>query len=282
MKLQLSESASRAMALEAGTHTNIGANIASILAVFQAHGHNPFTAKDVKAVLSAMGCPDHVIGPWYPDPKWGMVKTGQWGFYTWSGTGGVVPVRVSAPAPVTRESLDGLVEIVTKPGISWVPSVPEASVIEGFYANDAGLRRLAVSESRCFGIGYAPDQDACQVCPLARFCAPTSLSRLAEIANQLDSETQKSLADAQTQALEMKRASEAPVEAPAPVAEAPAPVTEAPAPPSLPAGWAVLDLPFPGVCGKCDQTIPKGDRAYHIPGLGMHHPGCAENLRTAS
>jgi len=248
-----------------------------VLDLFEETGHFTWTRKDIAAVLAkaAGGV----------EPEWELLSrviadqgepardVGR-GFYRHRSRLGLRDDgRLAPPAPVGEVVTSSSVKVE---GVAWIPVPPSVNPdLEGFYSDDVGLRRLAISESRCFGVSYADSSPACLECPLARFCAPTSFSQLADMATALDQETEKALRDAETRknappGPEERRPSEPLIPDPEPTST----VNEG----DLPKGHTKLDLPFEGVCAACDATIPVDQTAIHVEGKGMYHIACAKQL----
>jgi hypothetical protein len=154
-----------------------------------------------------------------------------------------------------------------------------------------GLRRLAVTQTACFGY-YAERASTCTVCPLARHCAASVLTALAEIGSNLDEQTEKEIDEAIKQVEAAKLAasrhvsmSQSPMTSSnssmgVPPASIPQPSSNF-APPASgsktgwPSGHSEVTLPFDGVCSICGGKINKGDKAIHVAGKGVLHEECA-------
>lgn len=295
MKLQLTPAQSSSFALEAGAYTDLYDASARVVDVFKANDHQPFTRKDVEAVVVDMGCP--IDEPFKArDPDTG--KLGWQLFYPLIEDKGLVKASrtsyafgaftLDAEAPKAAKPLKAEKPKAEKPApqapeeeVSWAPLLPEpvpAAPEEGissapvvveeeppgeidYYAVDLGLRRLAIAQSNCFG-SFKDTSTACGDCPLAPYCGPATMATMADIAADLDKKTEKALAAAATP------------KAPEPPKAAPAPVYEAPAGP-LPEGAKEMETPFDSFCSICRGGIPEGSIGVHLPGSGMVHTHCA-------
>lgn len=191
------------------------------------------------------------------------------GMYVRKGAG-PAPERGPAPPRSPRGS--------RSEGLSWAPSfiAPDAER-ESWYGEDAGLRRLALGQVKCFA-SFSESDRACGSCPLARFCQEASFSKMDELARLMDGQEEARILK-ETEAL---NAPPAPV---TPDGVAPAPV--APASPSGNVQEVLADLqsrgmtassppmPFKGVCSGCFGTVEAGSTVIHVKGRGMYHPVCA-------
>lgn len=274
MRLQLSPSDSSVFATRVGAPLfDIAADTRRVLAAFWDAGHQPYTRRDVASVLLAMGYMGMgntsekevpTDGPRSQEFRAEFRNhggpSGKRGYWALSHRPLVddaptaTPATPEAPAPST---------VTVKAGLSWTPDVVEPSGEEGYYAEDVGLRRIAISGSRCFGF-YSKGSGSCGACPLARYCAEATMGRLADIAARLDRETEQALAEAE--AAEERRAAlaDAAAEAHAPTpddVEAPAPETTV--------------LEFDVLCDGCGYTIAKGEAAVINEADEIFHPGCA-------
>lgn len=298
MKLQISETKAAAVASKLGEkRPRLVEDIVRILSALAEIGLDPFTRRDVTAVLTAMGwdcAPEHAWKDIGSAIESRCDKTGERGYYT---QGAKAHAFISLPEPEASPSADGATEtpsvsVVKRAGLAWVPElILTPPDVEGFYSNDVGLRRMAVADSSCYGIAYSAKASACQACPLARFCSKASMAAMTDIAALLDAETEATIV-----AAHKKAAAPATV---IPDTVIPEPVPAPIAPPftvedhnqnvegdiksALNArfgatGWSEIALPFEGVCGHCDKTLPKDFMATHIPGKGVLHPVCALKL----
>ncbi len=286
MRLQLtpSESAAHAAAAGGASTGSLGRDTKLVLAAFWDAGHKTYTRRDVSAVLCLMGYTGVGMTP-------GMIPTDGPGYYEMDAEfrnhGGSSGKRgywmlthrpyVDTPATPAVEpnsvpvpSMPKVVDVQVVAGLSWAPEAVEASGDEGYYAEDLGLRRIAISGSRCFGF-YSKGSGSCGACPLARFCAEASMGRLADIAARLDRETEQALAEAK--AAEERRAAlaERAAEAHAPARE----VTEAPAEAVAP-GLSTTTLEFDVICDACGNTINRGAEAVIAESDEIFHPGCVK------
>ncbi len=258
--------------------------VEAILAALVARGENPFAWRDVKAILKE-NLPEN------------EVREGERRFdrLTSKVGGGLYIMRDSSvlptPAKTPRAS--------KSEGLSWSPSflAPDPDR-ESWYGVDAGLRRLALSSTKCFS-SYSEGDKACSQCPLARFCQEASFAKLNELATLLD-EQEESRLMALAQQASQAPASQAPAsQAPAsqaPASQAPAsqaPASQAPAsqaPASQAPASLLADLlsrgfdgrelvmPFRGVCSYCGEQVPATASVIQIKGRGMYHPDCAAKL----
>ena len=284
MKLQLTPAQSSSFALEAGAYTDLYDASARVVDVFKANDHQPFTRKDVEAVVVDMGCPlDEPFKARDPDTGklgWqlfypliedkGLVKASRtsyaFGALTLDAEAPkaappkAAPPKVEKPKVEKPSALAPVVELA--PVVVLAPVVAEEPPGEiDYYAVDLGLRRLAIAQSNCFG-SHKETSSACGGCPLAPYCAPATMASMADIAADLDRKTEKALA-----------AAAAPKAPKAPEA-APAPVYEAPTGP-LPEGAKEMETPFDSFCSICRGSIPEGSIGVHLPGSGMVHTHCA-------
>ena len=302
MKLQINAGQAAAFAYQAGPYKNLTESSQAVLDVFHQNGHDPYTRRDVCAVLTAMGGPaDPTSITENGEEGWKVINAvtkgesspkGR-GYYTQKNRPPLAKPPTPSAAPEEHaEEMASLAErgvvIEQVDGLAWVPQEAEASPEkEGWYAEDEGLRQIAVSQSSCFG-NFVLGNVACDVCPLARWCAASGLASLDSVVSQLDSETEKEIQDAERAYENARLAAEAAARAAAraarrPSAPAPspsrpsAPSPSASAPMDWPAGYKEVPLPFDGVCSECDGTIPGGSKGVHLTGVGMLHIECARN-----
>jgi hypothetical protein len=287
MKLQLTPSETRIYAAKVGASTGaLRQDADRVLEIFAAEGHDPITRRDITSVVEALG---HSM----ESDAWAIIgesisanctSSGKRGYYT---QGDRVGTPASASAAVADLIESGAMEVVTKSGLSWLPTVPTVpSEQEGYYSDDEGLRRLAATNVRCFGF-YAETDKSCKVCPLARFCAQSSMASIAAIVSRLDTETEEALARVAAAAAAPPSASEDEAsdessEAEASVAARATVGPEAPLADRMNAkygdgGWEEVTLPFDGVCSAsgCSKAILEEANAIHVAGVGMFHPDCA-------
>jgi hypothetical protein len=274
MKLQLNVTKTTILASKAGPFTNLTESAKRVLLIFAQEGHDPYTRRDVYAVLTAMGGPKEFDSN---DPETGLpawqtlnfirgMRAGGRGYYTQGD-------KVGARAPMTpglAQSQEGLT-VHRAAGLIWLPpSVDGNKESEGWYANDVGLRRQAAAATSCFG-GYQSKASACEECPLARWCSEAAIGTMSDLAAQLDRKTE----DGIVKAAEAMLAANVP--APDPELDLSESLGTAASEPATkwPEGYNEVDLPFQGVCSKCDKTIAKGETAVHVPVVGMLHPACA-------
>ena len=289
MRLQLSPSDSRDLATRIGAPVfDISRDTRRVLAAFFDAGHQPYTRRDVASVLLAMGYrgmgnhSDHEVPTDGPRSQEFRAEfrnhggpSGKRGYWALSHRPLVdeAPVPAAAPNSVKVPSMPKAHDVKVLPGVSWAPEAVEASGDEGYYAEDLGLRRIAISGSRCFGF-YSKGSGSCAACPLARFCAEASMGRLADIAARLDRETEQALAEAKAAAERRAALEAAAVAAHAPARE----VTEAPAEAVADPTPAVdtTTLEFDVICDGCGNTISRGDEAVIAESDEIFHPGCAK------
>jgi hypothetical protein len=164
-------------------------------------------------------------------------------------------------------------------GVAWVPPGLDYES-HPLYVEDEGLRRLAVSQTRCFG-NFSDRASTCKGCPLAGFCAVASMSGLADIEAALNRETEEALAlEAARAESEAKRsARDEPTPAEEKAEETSNETAEAPeaeeAPVNLPEGASLIQPPFESRCSKCTKMVPAWSTAVHLPGEGLVHADCA-------
>lgn len=284
----------------------LSAAVNSVIEAFAKEGFDPFTRKDVAAVLNAAGRTEDFQKD---NDAWTTLGSGiraktvpaeGKGFYTamLGGTSTPVPEVTVDPVPevtVTPEpSTDAparrKVEVKPTFGVFWTPDVTGSSDV--LYGEDVGLRRIAVSQSNCFG-KHSPRTNACQVCPLSSYCAQASVSDLPSIAKMLDAETAENIARAHREV-----AAPPPVAVPAPLdrfdkllgkdpatangGKPPAPATVPAAgvwnnPSLYPTGTTFIEnSSFEGVCSSCKKEVLEGQPAAYLPGKGLYHPACGQ------
>jgi len=163
------------------------------------------------------------------------------------------------PAPVTPEptpapvkaTVTRTIPVVTEAGVQYIP--PTVTAVDGGYGDDAGLRRLAVEGTRCFG-SWSTRSDQCGACPLAALCQQAGMADFAEVAAALDAETERAVANAAQ----------------------PAPAPESGDAVSFGVSFAgdEVTTPFDVHCTACKGMIPSGSPIAHAVGVGPVHPGC--------
>ena len=162
------------------------------------------------------------------------------------------PVKAPVAAPVT-------LNVVTKDGVSFTPQTGAVNSA-AYEAADAGLRRMAAEQTRCFG-AWSSRSDQCNGCPLAGLCQQAGMADFAEVAAALDAKTEADLAAAA---------------APDPVAdEVPVPTQQSKA------GVKTVAVPFACPCASCGKTIEGGTLAAFREaedGGGVFHVECYEAL----
>ena len=292
MKLQLSSGQAAAFAVQAGPYKNLAESTQAVLDAFHQSGHDPYTRRDVCAVISSMGGPDDPINAFEGGEKGESIinpliqKTrspkGR-GYYTQASRPPIAKAPVS-PEAIAAENAElaergVVVELVS--GLVWMPEPIEANEnLEGWYAEDEGLRQIAVSQSKCFG-NFSANAPTCKACPLVRWCSASGLANLDDIASELDSATEREIQEAERAYENARLAAQAAARAKA----APPPVSpSAPAyaPPPLaddewPTNYKLVPLPFDGVCSECEGLIKGGDKGVHLTGVGMLHINCARD-----
>jgi hypothetical protein len=278
MKLQLTKTETRKIAEAIGSAPTLWEAVTKTLAQFREIDHTPFTRKDVNAVMMALGWPNS-IGKSTENPNVGIFDQAFYpqvehlprpkrGYYALTDAS-ATPM---APTPQkSRKPKAPEINIESGEAVVWVPETPTPTNA-GYYADDVGLRRIAVAESKCYG-HYDAGASPCVKCPLAGFCASASVGSMADIAAKLDAATEKHLADV----AEAARVAALPAATPAPATPASAPAPSAPAPTAnvYPDNASELEVPFEGICTKCGDTIAEGSLGVHVPGEGMLHPACA-------
>jgi hypothetical protein len=267
MRLQLTTAQLTSMGAKLGPYTLKEPFVASILDLFLKEGHDPFTRRDISALLhNASGDLDSDYGE-IPYPK----VEGQRGYYTFGKPAAPEAMPESPAAPVAAP-------VTTAPAVALLPA-PAPSVAtpwspavdtESYYAEDVGLRRLAASQTKCFG-SYMAEATPCEACPLAAFCAPLSLASLASIAATLDRDTMDAIRSGKKAGAPRAVAVEPEPEAVEPLIDG---VYE------YPPDTHFTPTPFDGVCTKCRKSVPEGTRAAHITGRGMLHEHCARLPRS--
>lgn len=172
------------------------------------------------------------------------------------------PVKAPEARPVR-------LNVVTADGVSFTPR--NGAVNSAAYnAADAGLRRMAAEQTRCFG-AWSSRSAQCGDCPLAGLCQQAGMTDFAEVAAALDAATSAEITDAkaQAEAATVAAAAAAPV---APVAVAP--VAGSLAAPAVTGG---VTVPFTCPCHECGEDIEAGTlAAYRAPedGGGVFHMAC--------
>lgn len=284
-------------------------DVNKVIGFFRTKGHDPFTRRDIVALLGEMG--------WSGD----LLKDGEeWqaisdcignnseslkvhngkkcrGYYTFGGIPTLPsmdePKQPSRDEPKTQE-LPANVEVIEKTGLGWAPTLPEVNPPDSepdemsmedleltLYGQDPGLRQMAIEQTPCFGyhLNSAPE---CGGCLLRSWCAQSTLSHLREVAKKLDDAY-----DAREQRLKAppKTTSVEDIIAPeldASKADAPAdPVADLQEKLEAKFGKAAVTMitsPFEAVCSKCDENIKKSEQAVHVDTHGMLHMSCAQSL----
>lgn len=207
-----------------------------------------------------------------------MKPSGQRGFYVRKGAAERAPERAPAPPRAPRAS--------RSEGLSWAPSfIAPDQQRESWYSEDAGLRRLALGQVKCFA-SHSEQDRACGQCPLARFCQEASFAKMDELARLLDQQEEARI-------LQETEALNAPPVTPV-TPEAPAPSVAPSVAPSASSSGTIQDvladlqsrgmtassppMPFKGVCSGCSETVEAGSTVIHVKGRGMFHPVCAQKI----
>jgi len=175
------------------------------------------------------------------------------------------PAAPEAPMPVQTptepvkapEARPVRLNVVTADGVQFTPE-SSATNSAAYIGADAGLRRMAAEQTRCFG-AWSSRSDQCGTCPLAGLCQQAGMTDFAEIAAALDAATAAEIT-----------AAEAKVAAP------PAPPARDQTP--IPVAANGVTVPFACPCHDCGKTIPAGTVAHYRPaeaGGGVFHMGCA-------
>ena len=299
MKLQLSPGQASAFAHQIGSYQDLAISTQAVLDAFHAASHDPYTRRDVVAVLVALGSPadpilhiENGVEGWRivnPLVKGERSSKGR-GFYTQNNRPAI------ASTPKTSEEIEAEqaelaargIAIEAIPGLVWLPESVEANPeLEGWYADDEGLRQIAVSQSKCFG-NFSAGSSSCQACPLSRWCSSSGMACLDDIASELDAGTEKEIREAERAAENARLAAEAAAKAAARTGGSPAPskpssIPSSPSSPASapvdgwPAGYQEVPLPFDGVCSECEGLIKGGEQGVHLTGVGMFHIQCARD-----
>ena len=265
MKLQLTNPQIVDFAEQAGSFTTVAEATETILALFASAGHDPVTRKDVCAVIEEMSgwaskraleAIDLNKGDAWKAIGSALSALGRApgrGYYTQGNRVGIKTVSEK----LVQMAEDGDINIASKAGVRFAGNlslgVDEDSI--GYYANDPGLRRIAVAQTKCFGF-YSQRAGACRSCPLASFCAEAQMSKLGEIASRLDAETEANLKTA------LEPATEEVVEEVEAVVD----------------GLETMVLPFEGVCGHCQGVMPEGSQGVYVDGRGLLHVACVSEV----
>ena len=199
----------------------------------------------------------------------GMIRSPRRGYYalTSSSMDMVAPVAApaapEAPMPVQTptepvkapEARPVRLNVVTADGVQFTPE-STATNSAAYIATDAGLRRMAAEQTRCFG-AWSSRSEQCGTCPLAGLCQQAGMTDFAEIAAQLDAATAAEITSAEARVA---------------VPEAPA-QDETP----IPVSSNGVTVPFACPCHDCGKTIPAGTVAHYrdaANGGGVFHMDC--------
>jgi hypothetical protein len=200
-------------------------DVSRTLSTFRTEGHDPFTRKDVAAVLVGMGYDAQwvekdaqayaaITNVLSAQARPATDATGAVirGSYTQGGVAPApsannattpAPAPSSIPAPTVDEEI--VLDVVLVPGLSLADigfggnAMVQAKVVTeaaDLYEQDLGLRRLAAAKSPCFGVGFDETDASCQGCPLATRCARQSLSFFGSVAADLDAATERTITTA--------------------------------------------------------------------------------------
>lgn len=299
MRLQLDPTQSYQYAQEAGPYTTFEAALQAIFKVFKDNRHDPFTRKDVCAVLSDMGggldpindkIPGSTVEGWRViNPALKQFPSTGKGFYTqFKMEDGVdaVLTPIEAPPLLVIPSVQAKVEVS--------PSITQEIDLESFYRNDIGLRRQAAADTACFG-HHSPRHAVCLECPLSRFCISAAEASFSDVVHDLDLASELAMKTVMAEGRINPSTPDTSTQRPPRPAQTDTgrysnpPPTPAPTPEPLgldeidrllkakygEGGYSTLTLPFAGVCSKCDKQMAVGEKVIHDPGKGMVHIPCA-------
>lgn len=287
-RLQLSPTQISAFAGKVGSLRAIDLKtaIAMVLQEFSAD-LDPFTRKDLTAVLREAGFPNDLE----KDPEaWATVSaeikrcasnTTDRGFYTQKGSipsRAATPSRSAPPKPASTEAPSTSasspdVEVQESEGVPWSPLL--FGTCDETYSKDTGLRRIAISQSTCFG-SYSSRAEACRECPLSSFCAQASFAGLPAIASYLDKATENSIKEALAP---KKGGVPSPIDELLGIAPKPAATPDPDAGISLtgfPPGTSIIPTSFDAICSECSGEIQENSKGVHIPSRGLFHLWCAK------
>ena len=198
----------------------------------------------------------------------GRVTQPRRGYYCLAGYDhGPVPFTpTAAPVPFTPTAAPTVApvavpaDVVAVAGVQVIPPAPQT--IGGGYEADAGLRRMVVNQTRCFG-AWSSRSDQCGKCPLAGLCQQAAISDFAEIAAVLDASTEAEIATNEAKLAKAVNDAKA--------AKAAAAVPKAAA---LDPDVKVVSTPFALNCTACGEVIPAGGDVAYIQDRGAIHPAC--------
>ena len=175
---------------------------------------------------------------------------------------------VEVPAEETVVEVPTVKVIVKGDGACYLP--PTGAETHESYAAEADLRRVAIENTRCFGL-WSPRSSQCGTCPLAGLCQASSLATLGTVAADLDAEYTAEVAKAEAEA---ERAAER--ERNVLDATTATPDEET----TSTTEWSSVVVPFACVCSAeaCKGTIPANATAAHVEGRGVFHTECASAL----
>ena len=266
---QISEIRTKVAGAGVTSETQPFAAVAEILKVVEDMGLSPFTRRDTTKVLIEMFGEDRLDI---------FIKAFKRQTRKLGAEGRGLCVRLAEGE--TPQSEEPAVAAPKKPsaGISWSPKVVESPQKESFYSVDANLRRLAVSNSKCFG-NYSEGESSCLSCPLARFCAEANLARMEEIARLLDAEEpapEEETAPEEAYSTKIIPASPEPAPVPAPLDQAGEDAKEAVrAHRELGFDATSLRVPFDVFCsGTCDKVLPANSWVVQVSGKGTYCVKC--------
>ena len=217
--------------------------------------------------------------------KDGMVVNPRRGYYALSTELAAAPATETPVAPVveiaavaitetTTETVEAAVEetsmvnIIKKDaGMAYLP--PTGAVTDESYVAEADLRRVAIDNTRCFGL-WSPRSSKCGECPLAGLCQASTNALLAAVATELDDEYTAEVVKAEADLAAERSRLLATLEAAAtPEVEVTATT------PSV--EYSTVVVPFACVCSAdgCKGTIEANATAAHVEGRGVFHTECA-------
>jgi len=273
----------------------------SVLRVFAEHNHDPITKKDMNAVLKAMGQDesewqqvDQALrsldrvhnrrGYYTQGSRVNTDATTPTGAPTTSTSASTTPTTPSSTPAPTPKKKSKPPKKAGKP-VSWAGfEISEDTPEESWYADDAGLREIAISTTPCYGGFWAEDKN-CQACPMARFCARATMALMVAAAAELDATPPPAPA-------EVTSDSSTVITSPTTSGSSgttPPPLESASDEGPVPDGVNTLNsFRWDNPCSGCPEIIPEGSFGWHLPSEkfprfpGLYHPECAKKkLREA-